>query len=141
MIRVTEQKDLEAVYGLMCVLERTELDKAKFTEIFLRQLCSEQWISYVFEQDNTVIGFINMRIERQLHHADTVAEILEFCVAEKYRNRGIGTQLFQKAKETAEEHQAVRLELSTSTWRVDAQRFYERQGMDKSHYNLTYDYE
>lgn len=140
MIRRTENKDLEAVYGLMCELERTELDKAKFSEIFERQVCSEQWISYVYEQDNTVIGFINMRIEQQLHHADTVAEILEFCVSEKYRNQGIGTQLFQKAKETARQHHVVRLELSTSTWRIDAQRFYERQGMDKSHFNLTYDY-
>jgi len=140
MIRRTENKDLEAVYGLMCELERTELDKAKFSEIFERQLCSKQWIGYVYEQNNTVIGFINMRIEQQLHHADTVAEILEFCVSEKYRNQGIGTQLFQKAKETARQHHAVRLELSTSTWRTDAQRFYERQGMDKSHFNLTYDY-
>ncbi|MBR3342744.1 MAG: GNAT family N-acetyltransferase [Solobacterium sp.] len=140
MIRRTENKDLEAVYGLMCELERTELDKAKFSEIFERQVCSEQWISYVYEQDNTVIGFINMRIEQQLHHADTVAEILEFCVSEKYRNQGIGTQLFQKAKETARQHHVVRLELSTSTWRIDAQRFYERHGMDKSHFNLTYDY-
>ena len=131
---------MEAVYGLMCELERTELDKTQFQEIFEQQLSSEQWISYVYETDNTVIGFINMRIERQLHHADTVAEILEFCVTEKCRNQGIGTQLFRKALETAEEQHAVRLELSTSTWRVDAQRFYERQGMDKSHYNLTYDY-
>lgn len=141
MIRETNRKDLEAVHGLMCELERTELDKAKFTEIFTQQLASEQWISYVFEQNNAVIGFINMRFECQLHHADMVAEILELCVTEKYRNQGIGTQLFRQAKETAEQHHAVRLELSTSTWRTDAQRFYERQGMDKSHYNLTYDYE
>lgn len=132
---------MEAVYRLMCELERTELDKTSFTEIFEQQLCSEQWESYVFEQDNAVIGFINMRFERQLHHADTVAEILELCVTANYRNLGIGTQLFQKAKEAARQRHAVRLELSTSTWRTDAQRFYERQGMEKSHYNLTYDYE
>ncbi|MDO4192666.1 MAG: GNAT family N-acetyltransferase [Erysipelotrichaceae bacterium] len=141
MIRKTEKRDMEAVYRLMCELERTELDKTSFTEIFEQQLCSEQWESYVFEQDNAVIGFINMRFERQLHHADTVAEILELCVTANYRNLGIGTQLFQKAKEAARQRHAVRLELSTSTWRTDAQRFYERQGMEKSHYNLTYDYE
>lgn len=140
MIRKTREEDQESVYQLMCELENTELDHDCFCEIFSAQLKSDSWISYVYELDNAVIGVVNMRIERQLHHSGTVAEILELCVTDAYRNRGYGSELFQKAKEAAEARHAVRLELSTSCWRTDAQRFYERQGMDKSHYNLTYDF-
>ena len=43
----------------------------------------------------------------------------------------------EKIEEIAKEKQLEQIELSTSTYRKDAHRFYERQGYEKLHYNYT----
>ena len=43
----------------------------------------------------------------------------------------------EKIEEIAKDKQFEQIELSTSTYRKDAHRFYERQGYEKSHYNYT----
>ena len=53
------------------------------------------------------------------------------------RNLKIGKQLIEKIEEIAKEKQLEQIELSTSTYRKDAHRFYERQGYEKLHYNYT----
>ena len=40
-------------------------------------------------------------------------------------------------KRLEKEKQLEQIELSTSTYRKDAHRFYERQGYEKLHYNYT----
>ena len=49
----------------------------------------------------------------------------------------IGKQLIEKIEEIAKEKQLEQIELSISTYRKDAHRFYERQGYEKLHYNYT----
>lgn len=44
-----------------------------------------------------VIGALNMRFEAQLHHAEQIAEILEFAVAIKCRNNGIGKEMLAQS--------------------------------------------
>lgn len=43
----------------------------------------------------------------------------------------------EKIEEIAKDKQFEQIELSTSTYRKDAHRFYERQGYEKLHYNYT----
>lgn len=43
----------------------------------------------------------------------------------------------EKIEEIAKDKQLEQIELSTSTYRKDAHRFYERQGYEKLHYNYT----
>ena len=59
-----------------------------------------------------------------------------FFLPEK-RSFKIGNQLIEKIEEIAKDKQLEQIELSTSTYRKDAHRFYERQGYEKLHYNYT----
>ena len=43
----------------------------------------------------------------------------------------------EKIEEIAKDKQLEQIELSTSIYRKDAHRFYERQGYEKLHYNYT----
>ena len=59
-----------------------------------------------------------------------------FFLPEK-RSFKIGKQLIEKIEEIAKDKQLEQIELSTSTYRKDSHRFYERQGYEKLHYNYT----
>ena len=59
-----------------------------------------------------------------------------FFLPEK-RSFKIGKKLIEKIEEIAKDKQLEQIELSTSTYRKDAHRFYERQGYEKLHYNYT----
>ena len=50
------------------------------------------------------------------------------------RSQGIGHGLFQEAYHIAREAGCVRFEVSTNRTRLGAHRFYEREGMERSHY-------
>lgn len=53
------------------------------------------------------------------------------------RSLKIGKQLIEKIEKIARNKKLEQIELSTSTFRKDAHRFYERQGYEKLHYNYT----
>lgn len=75
MIRPVALGDAEAVYKLMCELEECELPRVPFGSIFSEQLSTAHCKAFVYEgvapgeRAARVLGFINMRIEGQLHHA------------------------------------------------------------------------
>ena len=52
-------------------------------------------------EDAVVCGFINVRVERQLHHEHPVAEICELVVDAAHRGSGCGTYLFDAALDVA----------------------------------------
>ena len=53
------------------------------------------------------------------------------------RSLKIGKQLIEKIEKIARNKKLEQIELSTSIYRKDAHRFYERQGYEKLHYNYT----
>lgn len=124
---------------MVCGLEDRKLDYDAFILTFHGQLKSSMYTCYVYEEDGTIMGMANIRIESQLHHERKVCEIMELYVKEEFRNRKIGKQLLDKVKEKAREEDCERVELSSSNWRKDSHRFYMDNGFDMSHVNLTCD--
>ncbi len=53
------------------------------------------------------------------------------------RSRGVGTALLKVAADWGRAHGCSHLELSSGLGRVDAHRFYEREGMTRGAYNFT----
>ncbi len=139
MIRRSQITDKDEIYALICALENTVLDRQGFDDTFDAQSSDDGYICFVYEEDKTIEGAINMRIEKQLHHAGKVCEIMELVVSETKRNRGIGKQLLQKAIETARNEGCKRIEISSSNWRTDSHRFYMENGFDATHIDLTMD--
>ena len=77
------------------------------------------------------------KLNHYLHHDRDTSEIVELVVLPEKRSLKIGKQLIEKIEKIARNKKLEQIELSTSTYRKDAHRFYERQGYEKLHYNYT----
>ena len=88
--RKATEKDIKAVYDLICDMEAKQLDYDSFAIIFNKQLADDDYYCLLCTEELTekggadgcaVIGELNLRFEDQLHHAGRIAEIMEFCIA------------------------------------------------------------
>lgn len=132
---LTDSKEL---YELICDLEEKMLSYEKFYDILNEQLQDRQHYYFLLcEDEERVLGILNLRFERQLHHAGPVAEILEFYTVPDKRRQGLGNGLFEKAVEIAKEFGCRQIEADCSRRREETHRFYERHGMETSHIKFT----
>lgn len=142
MIRAATIDDSDALWNLACALEACELDREAFYRILADQLADGRHVTLVWTEhaeDSPAQALMNMRVEDQLHHAARVAEIQELVVDPALRGRGVGRQLLAAACQAARNAGCVRIELVTNQRRHDAHRFYEREGMEQTHYGYTLD--
>ncbi len=132
--------DAERIWQLVCILEDAELPRNAFERILRHQLEDDAYCCLVARDaaGQAASGFICLRFEEQLHHAARVAQILELIVDPALRSRGTGHELLVAGRAAAQEAGCVQVELETSSWRHDAHRFYEREGMifDHRYYRL-----
>ncbi len=128
---------MREVYEMICLLEEKNLNWKQFKDCYQRQQNNENMFCLVIEERGKIIACLNLRMEYQLHHADKIAEIMEFCVCEEKRSEGIGKMMFDYAAELAKQQGCGKIELCTNQLRVDAHRFYEKQGMNNFHYKFS----
>lgn len=137
MFRKATAEDCRAVYDLICELEQKQLPYDCFAEIFAEQVADSRFYCLLWETQDRVSAALNLRFERQLHHASRIAEVLEFSVDPSCRSQGIGKQMFAEACRIAQESGCSQIELATNQLRKDAHRFYEREGMHNFHYKFS----
>ncbi len=131
--------DCRAVWELICDMEQKELPYDAFSAIFERQRANEQFWCLLAKEGDRVVGALNMRFEEQLHHAGPMAEMMEFAIAEDWRCRGLGHEMFVEACRAAKERGCPQLELACNKLRTDTHRFYRREGMQDHHYKFSLD--
>lgn len=85
----------------------------------------------VYEQDEKVVGFIDLHFIPQLPLND-FAHITYFCVDTSSRGSGIGAVLLERAEQLAKERHCDRVFLHCNELRTDAHRFYEHSGYIES---------
>lgn len=137
MYRKATMEDCKAVYALICDLECKQLPYDSFAEIFAEQVADSRFYCLLCEREGQVAAVLNLRFERQLHHASRIAEILEFSVDAACRSCGIGKKMFAEACRIAREFGCSQIELATNQLRTDAHRFYTREGMHNFHYKFS----
>jgi GNAT superfamily N-acetyltransferase len=81
----------------------------------------------VAEQDGQLCGWVHGYI-RPLLESDPALEIGGLVVAERVRGQGIGALLLTAAENWAHQQGVVRVTLRSHEMRVEAHRFYQRQG-------------
>ena len=124
-------------------MEAKELPYEEFADIFRGQLADARHYCLICEEDDgvagdrKVMGMLNLRFERQLHHSSPIAEIMEFVVDSACRNRGVGAVIFSEACRIALERGCPQIEVACNQLRLDTHRFYERQGMKNYHYKFS----
>jgi len=136
--RKSGEKDCQAVYDLICDMEGTALPHDLFQEIYDEQLRDSHFYCLLAEENGEVLGVLNLRMEKQLHHAAAVAEIMEFSVAPSCRGRGLGDAMFHEACRLAREAGCVQIEVACNQLRTRTHRFYlAREGMHNFHYKFS----
>lgn len=136
MIDYATIDDLEDVYQLICILENKQINKEHFIQTYQRALEDKDTI-YMVYRDNQIKGFISFVVHHYLHHDQDMGEIVELVVDPKYRSQKIGEKLIYRIEGEARKRGLEQIELSTSTYRKDAHRFYETHGYEMNHYNYT----
>lgn len=136
MIKKASLEDLEEVYQLMCILENKELNKEHFIQVYKQGLENSDLVYLVYKKEK-VLGFISFIVHHYMHHDKDTGEIIELVVLPECRSQRIGDQLIREVEKIAVERNLEQIELSTSTYRKDAHRFYENHGYVKDHYNYT----
>ena len=137
LYRKAALQDCAKVHALICELEGKQLPFEKFQKIFSEQLNSRYHYCLVAEKDDCLLAVLNMRFEAQLHHAERIAEIMEFVVSPACRGQGVGSQLLAKAEQIAQRHGCAQIEAACNQRRTDAHRFYLREGLKNSHYKFS----
>ena len=137
MYRKATMDDCERIYNLICDLEGKQLPFERFSAIYREKLDSKHYYFLVCEQENNIVGVLNLRLEAQLHHSEFIAEIMEFAVDSAYRNQGIGKQMFEIACQIAKKFGCAQIEVACNQLRIDTHRFYLREGMHNFHYKFS----
>ena len=130
-------EDVDDVYALMCELKQAEFDRDAFYTGFAANLQDKNLHYQLALLEGHVVGMISLHLQFHLHHANWIGEIQELVVLPKARGAKVGSLLLAWAEETAREAGAEMTELSTSTKRLDAHRFYQREGYAPSHVRFT----
>ncbi|MDB5150340.1 MAG: family N-acetyltransferase [Mucilaginibacter sp.] len=86
----------------------------------------------VYEDDGTVAGFIAIDFLTQLVVKGDFIRISCFSVDENTRGKGVGKALEDYITELGKERNVDRIEVHCHSRRVDAHRFYYRQGYSES---------
>lgn len=137
MIRLAVSADQPEIYSLICALEETSFPQEMFAWGFYTMLSSASHLLLVAEEEGQIVGLLHLRMEFQLHHCGTVAEIMELIVSREVRSKGIGAALLKAAREQAIQHHCIQFEVTSNQKRKQAHRFYQREGFEQTHVKLT----
>lgn len=119
--------DCEAIKGLLEQLgyPRT-LDQVR--EKLNQLIINVEDEVYVYQEDNKTLGFITLHYSIQLGFDGDFCEIGYLVVDESIRSKGVGNELEEYACFIAKKRGCSKIHVFSRNERVDAHRFYERQG-------------
>ena len=103
MITSANALDAKIVYDLVCDWMQRTFDYEMFEKEFAKYIVEEKNTAVVVKKDDRIIGFMNVRIDFQLHHMANVAEILELAVERGYRGTKVERELVAYAVSLAKE--------------------------------------
>lgn len=92
---------------------------------------------FVAENNNEVIAFIGIHIGLAFEYSGKIARIIALAVKKEYHRQGIGTKLLQTAESYFKENHVELIAVNSGIRRVEAHRFYEKQGFYKKGYRFA----
>ena len=136
-IRNAKSDDLDTIFNFICELENEVFDFQIFKDIFEENLQNLNYVYYVAEIENQVVGFISFHTQKLLHHCGIVGEIQELYVVPNFRNQQIGRFLVNKVKDYAKTHKLKSIEVTSNKLRTENVYIYEHLGFKLSHNKFT----
>lgn len=133
------ENDIPAVTDLVSQLGYPS-SEASVRERFKGICNSSDYAMFVARSETgRVIGFIQVNVETMSIATDEKTEVAALVIDAKERSRGVGADLLRRAEEWSQSKGIQLMRLRSNLKRVDAHRFYERNGyrIDKTSYVFT----
>ncbi len=131
-IRPAKKQDCKEVINLFgkFVLDENRYKK-KNSNSFHKFIKSKNSFVDVAIIDGKIVGFITYSIRTVVRYPESILEVEEFFVLEKYRRLKIGKQLMEKAINLAKKKRCYYVFLGSSKDRVPSHKFYKHMGFDE----------
>lgn len=113
-------------------------DFLEFQKRFLAIINRPEHGLFVSLDKSNITGWIHLALIQNLLKNSRV-EIKALIVDEQYRGRGIGKKLIEEAKDWCKKKEQTTIFLRSNISRVDAHRFYEREGFAKTKTSHIYE--
>ncbi|HEU5358095.1 MAG TPA: GNAT family N-acetyltransferase [Gemmatimonadales bacterium] len=91
----------------------------------------------VAEVDGKVVAVMTLHLTPELHRARPIGRVTALVVDESVRGSGVGAEMMEEAERILRADGAGLLELTSNMRRVDAHRFYERLGYQKTSFRFA----
>lgn len=139
--RRATRADLPVIVGLYADDEKgghgdgwNEANRSAYETAFAEIDSNPRDALMVIEQEGAVVGTFLMTLLPGLTGRGTKRlQLRSVEVAASHRSQGIGTHMLAFVERYASDHGATQIELTSNQSRLDAHRFYERNGFVKSH--------
>lgn len=102
-----------------------------------QMLYDRHYCIFVAENNNEVIAFIGMHIGLAFEYSGKIARIIALAVKKEYQRKGIGAKLLQTAESYLKENYVELIAVNSGLHRIEAHRFYEKQGFYKKGYRFA----
>jgi L-amino acid N-acyltransferase YncA len=139
LIRPARADDVPAIVAMLAddvlgASRETPDDLAPYEEAFERIAADPGQHLVVAEQDGRVVATLQLTVQPGLSRRGATRSIVEGVrVASSARGSGLGTQLLEWAVEESRRLGCTLVQLTSDATRLDAHRFYEQLGFEKSH--------
>jgi GNAT superfamily N-acetyltransferase len=138
LIRNSTPEDLDVVFSLLQQLwPDRQLNKELLGKAFLKSFEIEGHIIRLACTGTEVIGLCALSLRNNLYAQGLLANIDELVIDEKYRGKGIGKLMMDDVTLIASKNNCAFLELESAFHRVDAHRFYEKEGFEKTGFFIS----
>ena len=146
MIREWQEKDIGEITILLNQLENdlnenNEIMSEAVYEHYKKMKKNEVYASYVYEEQNNVVGFISVVFYRSVFHKNGTALVNELVIDNMHRGKGIGKKLLDYAINEALIREMDEIEVGVMKENKKAIHFYKSNGMNEEYYLLGKEFE
>ena len=135
-IRAAGPKDSVAIAALLHQLGYG-VTPERILENISASIDSASDAAFVACEDNIAIGCVSLHALPLFHMLGSLGRITSLVVDEKHRGRGIGQMLIHVAERWFQSAGCVKAEVTSGDVRIDAHRFYEREGFSRDGQRLS----
>ena len=131
-IRLATQKDKEQILQLFdefSILFKAEDIPSKVGgEIFDEIIKRKDTMIFVAEENNILVGLINLYLLPNIRHGWKRGHIEDFFVTSNMRGKGVGTALFSAVKDYCIKNNIKVIKLDSNNELTNTHKFYEENG-------------
>lgn len=136
VVRKFELKDLKQCFELLNQLYKNKIEYVIFSEKYKENLENNLFYGIVAEENEKIIGVLTARVINRLVKARNILFVDDLIIDQNYRTHGIGKRLLQNAIDYATQKDCETIELKCYITNKNAHKFYENNGLEKSHYTF-----